>query len=75
MIEQKMQNEYVYTLLKEDPITGEQAKRHKTYYSFKPTLEVGGLYTDLGKGFSGYYRVLSVKKELVPVFINSRSIY
>lgn len=62
--------EYVYTLVKEDFYTGEQAKRRKKYYSFKPDLQVGGLYIHLGKGYPGCYRVLSVEEELVPVFYN-----
>lgn len=60
--------EYVYTIVKEDFYTGEQAKRRKKYYSFTPCLKVGGLYAHLGKGYPGFYRVLDVKEE--PVYTN-----
>lgn len=66
----KEDKEYVYTLIKEDFYTGEQAKRTRKYYSFKPKLEVGGLYIHLGKGYPGCYRVLSMKEELVPTYYN-----
>ena len=70
MIEQKMEIEYIYTLVKEDLATGERAQRKKSYYSFKPELKVNELYSHLGKGFPGYYRVLSVKEKLVPTYYN-----
>lgn len=57
--------EYVYTLVKEDFCTGEQAKRRRKYYSFTPCLKVGGLYFGFGKGYPGCYRVLDMKEELV----------
>lgn len=60
-----MEKEYVYTIVKEDFRTGERAKRTKKYYSFTPKLTVGGLYVQLGKGFPGCYRVLSVDEQLI----------
>lgn len=60
-----METEYIYTVTREDFITGEQSKRTKKYYTFTP-LTVGGLYTHLGKGFPGCQRVLSVEEHLVP---------
>lgn len=59
------ETEYVYTLVKEDLDTGEQAERRRKYYSFTPCLRVGGLYAQLGKGFPGCYRVLDIEEELV----------
>lgn len=64
--------EYVYTLVREDIRTGEQAKRNRKYYSFTPCFEVGGLYSQLGKGYPGYQRVLSVEKKLVPTYYVSK---
>ena len=61
-----METEYIYTVVREDYVTGERAKRTKNFYSFTPRLKVGGLYTHLGKGFPGCHRVLSVKEHLVP---------
>lgn len=60
-----METEYIYTVTREDFITGEQSKRTKKYYTFTQ-LTVGGLYTHLGKGFPGCQRVLSVEEHLVP---------
>lgn len=56
------EKQYVYKVVKEDPATGKRAKLARKYYSFTPRLKVGGLYTDLGKGFPGCQRVLSVKE-------------
>lgn len=53
---------YVYTVIREDFVTGERGKRAKKYYAFEPKLKVGGLYAQLGVGFSGCQRVLSVDK-------------
>lgn len=53
---------YVYTVIREDFVTGERGKRAKKYYAFEPKLEVGGLYVQLGVGFPGCQRVLSVDK-------------
>lgn len=61
-----MDTEYIYTVVKEDFRTGERAKRPRKYYSFKPCLNVGGLYTHLGKGYPGCQRVLSVEEKSVP---------
>ena len=63
-----METEYIYTVVREDYVTGERAKRTKKFYSFTPRLEVGGLYMHLGKGFPGCQRVLSVKEYLVPSY-------
>ncbi len=46
-----MDVEYIYTVVKEDFVNGERAKRTRKYYSFTPRLEVGGLYVQLGEGF------------------------
>lgn len=59
------ETEYVYTLVKEDLDTGEQAERRKKYHSFTPRLKVGGLYFGFGKGYPGCYRVLGMEEELV----------
>ncbi len=64
---------YVYTLVKEDFKTGEQSKRHRKYYSFSKKLEVGGLYVQLGKGWPGCYRVLSVEVDPDSVFYASEN--
>ena len=64
---------YVYTLVKEDFRTGEQSKRRRKYYSFSKKLEVGGLYVHLGKGYPGFYRVLSVELDQDPVFYASEN--
>lgn len=61
-----MDVEYIYTVVKEDFVTGERARRTRKYYSFTPRLEVGGLYVQLGDGFPGCWRVLSVKEHSVP---------
>lgn len=61
-----MEKEYIYTVVREDFVTGERAKRTRKYYSYTPRLEVGGLYTHLGEGFPGCQRVLSVKEHFVP---------
>lgn len=60
-----METEYIYTVTREDFMTGEQSKRTKKYYTFT-LLTVGGLYTHLGKGFPGCQRVLSVEEHFVP---------
>lgn len=57
-----MEKEYIYTVVKEDFRTGERAKRTRKYHSYKPCLDVGGLYVHLGKGFPGCQRVISVKE-------------
>lgn len=62
---EKVWTEYIYTVVKEDWNTGKRAKRTRRYYAFKPALQVGGLYLHLGRGFSGAYRVLSVKERQV----------
>lgn len=62
------EKEYIYTVVREDLITGERAKRTRKYYSFTPRLEVGSLYTHLGEGYPGCQRVLSVKEHSVPSF-------
>lgn len=60
-----MQIEYIYTVVREDFFTGERAKRTRKYYSFRPDLNVGSLYTHLGKGFPGCQRVLDVLEHSV----------
>lgn len=62
------EKQYVYTLVKEDFVTGKRAKRTRKYYSFTPCLNVGGLYVHLGKGYPGCQRVLSVKEQWVPSY-------
>lgn len=61
-----MVKEYVYTVVREDFVTGERAKRTRKYHSYTPKLTVGGLYMHLGKGYPGCQRVLSVKEKSVP---------
>ena len=48
--------EYLYLIVKEDIITGKQAKRGQLILRWEP-LDVGGLYMHL-YGKSGAYRVL-----------------
>lgn len=48
--------EYLYLIVKEDLITGKQAKRGQLILRWEP-LDVGGLYLHL-YGKSGAYRVL-----------------
>nr|WP_288890822.1 hypothetical protein [uncultured Blautia sp.] len=48
--------EYLYLIVKEDLITGKQAKRGQLILRWEP-LDVGGLYMHL-YGKSGAYRVL-----------------
>lgn len=61
-----MDKEYIYTVVREDFRTGERAKRTRRYCSFTPSLEIGGLYVHLGKGYPGYQRVLGVEERLFP---------
>lgn len=56
---------YIYTVVREYP-DGSRAKRKNKVYRFKPDLKVGGLYTRLGKGFSGMQRILSVATKQLP---------
>lgn len=63
-----MAKEYVYTVVQEDPVTGERAKRTRKYRSFVPRLVVGSLYADLRKDYPRYWRVLRVKEHLVPAW-------
>lgn len=51
-----MQTLYKYRVMREDR-NGNRGKRAKTYYSYEPSLEIGRLYTCLGIGFPGAYRV------------------
>lgn len=55
---------YKYKLIKEN-LNGTRGKRTKTYCSFEGNLSVGGLYADLGPGFPGFQRVLSLEIEEV----------
>ena len=57
--------EYIYKVVRENPKTGAQGKRPKRYFTFKP-LQVGGLYSHLGKGYPGCQRVLSEETKEVP---------
>lgn len=61
----KVWTEYIYTVVMEDWNTGEHAKRVRKYHAHTPKLQVGGLYTHLGSGFRGAYRVLSVEEHPV----------
>lgn len=56
---------YLYRVVRES-WDGTQGKRAKTYRSFTDKLKVGGLYTQLGKGFPGMQRVLSMTVEEAP---------
>ena len=53
---------YKYKIIKEDFYTGICAKRTRTICRNRP-LEVGGLYSHLGKGYPGTYRVLELIEE------------
>lgn len=53
---------YRCKVIKEDFHTGERGRRCRIIYRYSP-LEVGGLYTHLGKGFKGCYRVLECVEE------------
>ena len=53
---------YTYKIIKEDFYTGICAKRTRTICRNRP-LEVGGLYSHLGKGYPGTYRVLELIEE------------
>lgn len=61
----KVWTEYIYTVVKEDWVTGERSKRTRKYHAYTRKLEVGGLYVQLGCGFRGAYRVLSVEERQV----------
>ncbi|MCD8073751.1 MAG: hypothetical protein LUF27_01720 [Lachnospiraceae bacterium] len=50
---------YVYKVIRENVVTGEQGKRPKKCWRFEP-LKVGGLYCHLGDGFPGFQRVLEL---------------
>ena len=54
--------EYIYTVVREYP-DGSRVKRARKICRYRPNLKAGGLYTHLGKGFPGLYRVLSVEEE------------
>lgn len=53
---------YRYRLIRED-INGNRGKRAKTYARWENELKVGGLYVNLGHGYPGFQRVLSVDVE------------
>lgn len=53
---------YIYKIIKEDFHTGQRGKRKKTIFRNDP-LKVGGLYTHLGNGLKGCYRILEEQKE------------
>ena len=53
---------YTYRIVKENPITGEQAKRCHMVDTAAP-LKIGGLYMHLkGAGHSGAWRILELIK-------------
>lgn len=54
--------QYVYTVVKEYP-DGKRGKRERKICRCLNTLKVNRVYTHLGKGFPGMYRVLSVEEE------------
>lgn len=56
---------YIYKLIRED-LSRTQGKRTKRDCRYEPDLQVGGLYVDLGPGFPGLQRVLSMTVEEVP---------
>lgn len=58
---------YICTVVRENLITGERAKRTRKYYSSTPLI-VGGLYARLGKGYPGPQRVLDVEERLDPPY-------
>lgn len=57
--------EYIYTVVKEFS-DGSRSKRIRKICRYRPTLKINGLYTHLGKGFPGMYRVLAVKEKELP---------
>lgn len=57
---------YQYKLIREDFNTGKRGKRTKKLFSFEDNLKVGGLYLNLGPGYPGFQRVLSVEVEEIP---------
>lgn len=51
---------YTYRIVKENPITGERAKRCRMVDAAEP-LRIGGLYMHLkGAGHSGAWRILEL---------------
>ena len=56
---------YIYKVVREH-MDGSRGKRAKKVYRWKNSLEVGGLYMHLGKGFPGMQRVLSMETEEFP---------
>lgn len=50
---------YVYKVVKEDYATGKRSMRTREIGK-RSKLKVGGLYTNLGRGFPGTYRVLEL---------------
>ncbi len=50
---------YIYKVVKENYVTGERSKRTRVIGK-RSKLKVGGLYTHLGRGFLGAYRVLEL---------------
>ena len=56
---------YIYKVTREKP-DGTQGKRVKQYYCYKPELKIGGLYANLGVGYPGMQRVLSMTTKEFP---------
>lgn len=56
---------YIYQVVREKP-DGTRGKRSKPYRSWEPDLHVGGLYTNLGTGFPGLQRVISMGTKEFP---------
>lgn len=50
---------YKYKIIREYA-DGSRAKRANSVYRYKPDLEIGCLYTRLGRGFPGAQRVLGL---------------
>lgn len=56
---------YIYKVVREYA-DGTQGKRAKTLCRYEPDLEIGGMYANLGAGYPGQQRVLSMTTEQVP---------
>lgn len=53
---------YIYKIVKENYRTGKRANRSRQITRDRP-LAVGALYTHLGKGYDGTYRILELIEE------------
>lgn len=56
---------YTYKVIREYG-NGIIGKRAKKLYRWEPDLKVGGLYINLGDGYPGMQRIISVEQEEIP---------